>query len=305
MTSLVDILVPLLVFFSIVLIGAAVLSGRSARLKVLKKRLDDVRIQYQPADAMAQKPKLAGILAWIGKRFSPGTPSSNLREQLARAGYHGNPAGTVYLGAKFSLLALGLAAGAVLMPRIEMPQHFKWLIVVGGAVTLYFLPNFFVRMRRAKRTLEVRRHLPDVVDLLEICVVSGMGLDMAWNAVTDDIRRVSNTLADEMALTNLEIHLGAPRAVAMRHMAERTGVDELTSLVALLLQSDRFGTSISETLKVFAQSMREERGQQAQEAAEKMAVKLLFPMVLFIFPAVLVVLAGPAAIQLFKAMSER
>jgi tight adherence protein C len=287
------------------LIGAAVLSGRSAKRKTLQRRLDDLRIQYQPPGAAAQKPKLTGVLAWIGKRLSPGGPSSGLREQLAKAGYHASSAGTVYLGAKFSLLALGLAAGGVLVPAQVIPQHLKWVIIVAGAVVLYFVPNFFIRMRRAKRTGEVRRHLPDVVDLLEICVVSGMGLDMAWNAVTDDIRRVSTTLADEMALTNLEIHLGAPRAVAMRHMAERTGVDELTSLVALLLQADRFGTSISDTLKVFAQSMREERGQTAQEAAEKMAVKLLFPMVLFIFPAVLIVLAGPAAIQLFKAMSER
>jgi tight adherence protein C len=114
---------------------------------------------------------------------------------------------------------------------------------------------------------------------------------------------VSPILGDEMALTNLAMHLGTPRADALRHMAARTGVDELGSLVSLLVQSDRFGTSMSEALKTFAHSMREERSLHAQEAAEKMAVKLLVPMVLFIFPAVLIILVGPAAIRLWKAMS--
>ncbi len=152
------------------------------------------------------------------------------------------------------------------------------------------------------RREEVRRHLPDAVDLLEISVSAGMGLDMAWNMVTDEIRRVSTTLADEMALTNLEIHLGAPRAEAMRHMAQRTGAEEISSLVAVLVQTDRFGTSVAKALENFTSSMREGRSFRAQEVAEKMAVKLLFPMVIFIFPAVLVVLAGPAVIGLFKIL---
>jgi len=129
-----------------------------------------------------------------------------------------------------------------------------------------------------------------------------MGIDMAWNAVSDEVRRVSTTLGDEMALTNLEMHLGAPRADAMRHMSDRTGVDDIASLVATLVQSERFGTSIADALRVFAESLREQRSQRAQEAAEKMAVKLLFPLVLCIFPAMLIVVAGPAFITIYKTI---
>jgi tight adherence protein C len=130
-----------------------------------------------------------------------------------------------------------------------------------------------------------------------------MGLDSAWNAVSEEVRGVSKALADEMALTSLQLRLGASRSVAMRTMAERTAVDEIGSLVAVLVQSERFGTSISDALRTFAGSMRERRSQNAAESAEKTAVKLLFPMVLFIFPAVFVVTAGPAAITIYKLIS--
>ena len=130
-----------------------------------------------------------------------------------------------------------------------------------------------------------------------------MGLDTAWNSVSEEVRGVSTALADEMALTSLQLRLGGSRSVAMRNMAERTGVDEVASLVAALVQSERFGTSISDALRTFAGSMRERRSQNAAEAAEKTAVKLLFPMVLFIFPAVFVVTVGPAAVQIYKMIS--
>ena len=149
---------------------------------------------------------------------------------------------------------------------------------------------------------EIRNHLPDAVDLLEICVASGMGLDMAWNQVAEQIRGVSAQLADEMALSNLEMHIGASRAEALRHMVDRTGAEDLASLVAVLIQSERFGTSISEALKTFSETMREMRSMRAEESAEKMAVKLLFPMILFIFPVVLIVVAGPAGIQIARVM---
>jgi tight adherence protein C len=151
----------------------------------------------------------------------------------------------------------------------------------------------------ARRREEIRRHLPQAVDLLEICVSSGLGLDMAWSVVSEEIRQVSPILANAMSLTNFEMNLGASRVDAMRHMAERTGATELSSLATILIQTERFGTSIAETLKIFANSMREARTYTAEESAEKMTVKLIFPMALFIFPAVLVIVAGPALITLF------
>ena len=127
---------------------------------------------------------------------------------------------------------------------------------------------------------------------------------MAWNLVGNEIRRVSTTLADEMALANLEIHLGSPRVEALKHLADRTGANEIKSLVAVLVQTERFGTGIGEALEAFSNSMREERSARAEEGAERMAVRLIVPMVLFIFPALFAILGGPAGLQLYDVISS-
>jgi tight adherence protein C len=158
-----------------------------------------------------------------------------------------------------------------------------------------------MQQRKARRD-EICLFLPQAVDLLEICVTSGIGLNMAWNMVANEIQQVSTILSNEMALTNFEIHLGANRAEAMRRMASRTGAEELSSLAAILVQTDRFGTSMATALQEFAKSMREERSFKAEESAEKMAVKLVIPMTLFIFPAVLIIIIGPAAVSIFRDM---
>jgi len=127
---------------------------------------------------------------------------------------------------------------------------------------------------------------------------------MAWNIVADEIQHVSPTLANAMGLTNFEIHLGVSRVEAMRHMAARTGVDRLASLAAILVQTERFGTSIATTLKVFATSMREERFFEVEEHAEKIAAKLMIPMVLFVFPAIFIVTVGPAVITIAESFGN-
>jgi len=184
----------------------------------------------------------------------------------------------------------------VLTADMEAPS--KMTLVLVGSTVFFFLPNFYLAYRLKKRHDEIYRHLPEAVDLLEICVSSGLGLDMAWNVVAEEIRQVTSVLSSSMSLTNFEMHLGVSRIEAMKHMAERTGVQELKSLAAILIQTDRFGTSIADTLQVFAASIREERSFVAQEVAEKMSVKMLFPMILFIFPAALIVMVGPAILQL-------
>jgi tight adherence protein C len=232
-----------------------------------------------------------------------GAPSPRLREELAKAGYYAGNAAAVYLGLK-TLIFLFTTAGltSVLLPLGFAPST-TFLAVLACATVLSFGPNLVVSAKRKARAAEIKRHLPDALDLLEICVSAGMSLDTAWNSVSDEVRGVSPALADEMALTSLQLKLGAARSVAMRRMAERTGVDEVASLVAVLVQSERFGTRISDALRTFAEAMRERRSQNAAEAAEKMAVKLLFPMVLFIFPPMFVVAVGPAGLQIYKMIS--
>jgi tight adherence protein C len=296
-------MVPGLTLFSVVTIGASILISRAQKRKMLQTRLKET---IRPAAAtVALRKKKSGFLRAlekIGNFASHGRASTSLWEQLVRAGYLGASAPAVYTGVKMLLFVTGLVGTAVLVVPTDIYIATKiTLIFLGGAI-LFFAPNIRLLIQLKKRHDEICQHLPEAIDLLEICVSSGIGLDMAWNIVTDEIQHVSSTLASAMALSNFEIHLGASRVEAMRHMADRTGVDELSSLAAILVQTERFGTSIASTLRVFAASMREERLFTAEEHAEKMAVKLIIPMVLFIFPAVLITTAGPALITIFKVM---
>jgi tight adherence protein C len=297
-----EVLIPLLALVAVTATGGALLVRRGRTAAAMRVRIANFGQQVVATIALPTR-GVARSIERAATAVSLGSPSAKLREQLARAGYYAANAGSVYLGLK-TLIFLTSVAGltSVLLPLGYAPAP-TMTVVLGCAAVLSFIPNIVVKAKRVSRASDMRQHLPDALDLLEICVSSGMGLDTAWNSVSDEVRGVSTALADEMALTSLQLRLGGTRSVAMRNMAERTGVDEVSSLVAALVQSERFGTSISDALRVFAGSMRERRSQNAAEAAEKTAVKLLFPMVLFIFPVVFVVTVGPAAIQIYKLIS--
>ena len=312
-------LIPILVFLCVITVGGAVLLYRGWRRRVLEERLygkppplpfgggfgGAAAQQYYGggggAGAMALEPqsRFVNTVEQIGRAVSANKPAEDgLREQLAQAGYYHDSAPTIYVGAQLMLGLIALTLGGALAFSFDIALVFRACIVVAILAIFALLPNIYVTLRRRKRTAEVRGTLPDAIDLLEICVSSGMGMDTAWNAVCDEFRGVSPILADEMALSNLEMHLGAPRADAMRNMAKRTGVDDINSMVATLVQSERFGTSISQALRTYADAMRAERSQRAEEKAEKLAVLLLFPMVMFIFPCMFIVILGPAGIKI-------
>lgn len=288
-----QIIIGALAFVAVTCIGGAVVVSARWRHRPLKQRLG------LPGEPTAETTPLAQAVGRVGQAVSP-KPSLSLQEQLMRAGFDSPGAAAIYIGAKALLLVVGLLAALLLAMILPLAPMLKGFVVLGVGGLMSFIPNAVLYVRRQDRSREVANHLPDAVDLLEVCVSSGIGLDMAWMLVTQEIRRVSTVLANEMALTTLEINLGAPRLEALRHMAQRTGAGELSSLVAVLVQSDRFGTSIADALRTFASSMRDMRSSKAEEAAEKMAVKLLFPMILFIFPVVLIVVAGPAAMILYR-----
>ena len=293
-----------LVWLAVVCLGGAALLlhvSRRERDVARRRALQDYDVASR-SDAPAEG-GLEAALHRLGERVTAGQTSDDVRRELAAAGYHSTTAGDVYIGAKVLLFLAGLLGFGLLLVPARLDFALTLFVILLGSTSLFFLPNLIVALRRDRRQAEIRRRLPDAIDLLEICVSSGMGLDLAWNSVADEMRRVSPTFADEMELTNLEMNLGVPRHAAMRHMAERTGAEDISSLVALLIQSDRFGASIVEALRAFARSMREARGQRAGEEAEKTSVKLLFPLVLFIFPAVLIVMVGPALIEMSKALN--
>jgi len=298
--GLLDIIIPFLFFISTTAIGVSFILSWQQRQMMLKIRLHDSRLVEMPKKQKRGTFNILKLLAQIGNFVSHGNTSKSLNEQLLRAGYSSSVAPAVYTGTKILLFLFGFVIAATLLIPLDLDNSQKIVIMALLGGVLFFLPNFFVLIQLKKRKEEIRHHLPEAVDLLEICVSSGIGLDMAWHIVSEEIRQVSKVLSDAMSLTNFEINLGASRADAIKHMAERTGADELSSLATILIQTERFGTRIADTLRIFANSIREERNFVAEENAEKMAVKLIFPMVLFIFPAVIVIVAGPALIALFS-----
>jgi tight adherence protein C len=177
-------------------------------------------------------------------------------------------------------------------------KSIEWAVALAGMG--FYLPQIGLWHLRTSRQKEIFLTLPDALDLLVVCVESGLGLDAALRKVTDEMKLHAKTICEELSLSNLQLQMGRPRREVLHDLGVRTGVDDVRSLAAILIQADRFGSSIAQALRVQSDSMRTRRRQLAEEKAAKTAVQLIFPLVLFIFPAIFVVLVGPAAIQIQK-----
>jgi tight adherence protein C len=176
-----------------------------------------------------------------------------------------------------------------------------WKIGFAGCAGFY-LPQLILHHLKSTRQKEIFLTLPDALDLLVVCVESGLGLDAALRKVTEEMKGHAKVICEELSLANLQLQMGRPRREVLHDLGVRTGVDDVKSLAAILIQADRFGSSIAQALRVQSDSMRTRRRQLAEEKAAKTAVKLIFPLVLFIFPAIFVVLVGPAAIQIQRSL---
>jgi tight adherence protein C len=170
-----------------------------------------------------------------------------------------------------------------------------WLTALG-----WVAPTFYVRARLKARQKQVQLALPDMLDMMVVCVEAGLGLNQAIVRVADEIDHVSPVMSEQLAIVNLEMRAGTPREEALKNFAERTGLVDIRSLVSMLIQTDRFGTSVADALRVHADTMRTKRRQRAEEAAAKTTIKLVFPLVLFVFPAMFVVVLGPSVIAIFR-----
>ncbi len=225
-------------------------------------------------------------------------------KKLVQAGFWNTEAPRIFFGARV-VLAAGLAiatlvGGALLNVRLPTTLFLAvWLAALG-----WLLPNWYVLQRRRKRRTEISAALADALDLLVACVEAGVGLNQAMVRVSEEVRNISEALSAELAMVNLEIRAGTPRDRALRNLAERTGLEDIENLVSTLIQTERFGTSVGRALRVQADTLRQKRRQRAEEAAAKTTIKLVFPLVMFIFPALFVVVLGPAAIQVVKALME-
>jgi tight adherence protein C len=229
---------------------------------------------------------------------------SLLRTRFLNAGFHGFSAPLIYFAAKSvgAFLVPGLFALFVGLSdsRLQGSSLLAFMLLL--AAVGYYLPNVVLARLIAHRRRELFESFPDALDLMRVCVEAGLGLDAAIARVGDEMRLNSPALYEELHMVSLELRAGAARDAALHHLALRMGIDEADSLVATLVQAERFGTSVAQSLRVHAETLRDKRRQRAEEAAAKVPVKLLFPLVFCIFPALLVVLLGPAMIGIAKVL---
>ncbi len=243
-----------------------------------------------------QKERIRESLASVGKLVSPGAPSSKSQLMLAKAGFH-NPEVTMMINGVRLLLPVILVA-IVFFSGVY--RRNPLLILVVAAITGYILPEFWLVHRIRRRQHRLRLAMPDGLDLLVICVEAGLGLDQALQRVSEELHITHPELSFELQLVTAEMRLGKTRTEALRDLARRTGIDDIKALVAMLVQTERFGTSIAQSLRVHSDDMRMKRRQRAEEAAAKISVKMVPVLVLFIFPAMMIVTMGPAVISIMR-----
>jgi tight adherence protein C len=227
---------------------------------------------------------------------------SRLKTRLAVAGFRSEAAGSVFLGLKFAGLVAGLFLGGGTITSLRGVNQTSLIYSIGLAGLLFYLPELVIGFIASSRRQAIFLALPDALDLMVVCVEAGLGLDQAMRRVADEMKRTYRILSEEFALSNFQLQMGRTRAEVLHELGTRTGVADLRALAAVLIQADKFGSSVAQALRTQSDSMRIRRRQLAEEKAAKTAVKLIFPLVLFIFPGIFVVLVGPAAITMVRQM---
>lgn len=250
--------------------------------------------------------RVADLAAPLARLALPkeGWETSRLRLRFLNAGWRRASAPILYFAAKAGLaLVLPLLLMALLgigTVNLGWGRNQTMVALLVAAATGYYLPNLLLALRIASHQREVLDAFPDAVDLIIVCIEAGLGLDAALARAGQEMRIRSPALADELHLVGLELRVGASREQALRNLALRTGLDDLGAMVTMLIQADRFGTSIADSLRVHADGLRTRRRQRAEEAAAKLPLKLLFPLIFCIFPSLMLVLLGPAVINIFR-----
>lgn len=299
----------LLVFLSVagfVLLAALQLTRHQA----VKRRL--AQLEQEPEDTSTP---LTGAVHWqarVARAVGPmarlsapkdGWEGSGLRVRFMQAGLRETSWPAIFLAAKTAL--------AVTMPGVLMMYQGvrstaltsnTSLVLLLLAATGYYLPNVVLGALVRQRKRELQEALPDALDLMTVCVEAGLGLDAAMNRAAAEIGLRSTALSEELSLVAMELRMGVKREQALRNLALRTGVEDISSFVGMLVQSDRFGTNVAGALRVQADAMRTHRRLRAEEAAAKIPLKLLFPLIFFIFPSLMLVLMGPAIISVYRTL---
>lgn len=304
-------LLPIFVFVGIMAAVFWLLSTISTRNSQAEDRLERIGrpkslmdLELANNESKQRFNGLKDIFTRMGNSMQPQSEleANTLRVTLANAGFRSESAVNIFQGIRV-LCAVCIALPGVLGAYLLFGLDSMGILLMAMAAAMgLYLPGLVLGFLKSARQKEIFLTLPDALDLLVVCVESGLGLDAGLRKVTDEMKGHAKVICEELALANLQLQMGRPRREVLHDLGVRTGVDDVKSLAAILIQADRFGSSIAQALRVQSDSMRTRRRQLAEEKAAATAVKLIFPLVLFIFPAIFVVLVGPAAIQITKTL---
>lgn len=303
-------IILILTAVTVALFALSVLQLRPGRDSVVG-RLDQMQPVAQQQETIARRrrqarsERLLNVLQALGQQVGNSRKDSTaVRLFLIQAGFPDPRAVSIYWACRMSL-AVGLPILALFgLPLLGFSSNQIVLAALYCGVMGWIAPTFFVRRRLKARQKEVQLALADMLDMLVVCVEAGLGLNQALVRVADEIEHVSSVMAEQLAMVNLEMRAGTPREEALKNLGDRTGLPDIRSLVSMLIQTDRFGTSVADALRVHSDTMRTKRRQRAEEAAAKTTIKLVFPLVLLVFPAMFLVVIGPSALAIFRTFSK-
>lgn len=305
-----SILIPVAVFISIAAVVWFFLDVFSGGSKGRSdERLDEIRdpgSRKRKDESMSTANAMARVLEKAEPLANPLKPKTEVEQnklklRLVQAGFRHEGAPSIFLSAKFICLIFGVfsGGGSLLLMDFTMNKALLAGLFAGG---MFYLPDVILFFIGRSRKEQIFLGLPDALDLMVVCVEAGLGLDQAMRKVSDEMRKSYPVISQEFGLANMHLQMGRPRAQVLHELGQRSGVDDVRALASIIIQADKFGSSIAQALRVQSDSMRTKRRQIAEEKAAKTAVKLIFPLVIFIFPGIFVVLVGPAAITMMNEM---
>jgi len=301
-------LAPFLVFGAIVAGAWFLMSALSNRTNRAEDRLSRLGRAQSTVDVdLDKKQRFSGLkdaIASLGGAMEGQSDleKNKLKLKLTNAGFRSDGAPMIFQGLRVVCIALFLLPSSGIMFGMEGFTQKAFMYVAICAGIGFYLPQIVLWMLVSGRKKQVFLTMPDALDLLVVCVESGLGLDAALRKVTEEMKKHAKVICEEFSMANMQLQMGRPRRDVLHDLGVRTGVDDMKALAAILIQADRFGSSIAQALRVQSDSMRIRRRQIAEEKAAKTAVQLIFPLVLFIFPSIFVVLVGPAAIQIQRGL---
>ncbi len=255
-------------------------------------------VENNPLTAMAER------VAEPLNRMMPisAIDAAKLQKQMLQAGYRSQDAATAFRAIQITLTVAIPSVVLTACFLLQRPVNNFLVWGVFGAAIGFYLPRYVLRKKISGRQQRITWALADAMDLMVVAVEAGLGLNAALNRVSDELKELHPDMHYEMDLVNLEIRVGRSREEALRNLAERTGIDDIRSFVALLIQADRYGSSIAKAVRIFADSLRTKRRQRAEQISQKAALKLLFPLTMFLFPVIILVVLGPALLNLYDIL---